>query len=119
MGADRPKRPSADRSDVSEAPVLRATGVIVVVGVLIAGGITAFALLRPSVFETSQLQRPSGTLTPGEEIALEKARFDARNSARETGLRIAAGVGALAAALLTWGRLELSRAERHLIVQGT
>ncbi len=73
----------------SEPRVLRATGLIVTLGVWITGVITAFALFRPSAFETGRIARPSGDLDATAQIALQKARLDARNSARETGLKVA------------------------------
>lgn len=44
-------------------------------------------------------------------IALAKAQTDAENAVRDLGVRVAAGVGAIAAALIAWGRVELSRRE--------
>lgn len=102
------------RDLTSEPRILRATGAIVTIAALAAGLITVLALFRPSVFETGVLTQPDGPLTPVDVIALQKARNDQRNGARETGLKMAAGVGALAAGLLGWGRLELSRDERRL-----
>jgi hypothetical protein len=82
---------------------------------LVTVAVTAVALLRPSAFEGGTVKRPtSGVLTVGEEIELQKALADERKSARDTGLKVAAGFGALAAALLAWGRIELSRDERRL-----
>jgi uncharacterized protein YjbI with pentapeptide repeats len=44
-------------------------------------------------------------------LEVQVARTNAENDVRDLGLRIATGVGALAAAIVAWGRLEMSRAQ--------
>jgi uncharacterized protein YjbI with pentapeptide repeats len=44
-------------------------------------------------------------------------RIQAQNSVRDTGLKIAGGIAAAFAGVLTWGRLELSRQEHQLAKQ--
>jgi hypothetical protein len=54
-------------------------------------------------------------------VSPELAKKDplvAENSVRDVGLKLAAGLGAVFAAILTWGRLELSRQEHQREVSG-
>jgi len=95
-----------------EPIVLRFTWLVVVLGTVAAGTITALALFRPQLLQPGEIARPTGQLTPVDVVAWETAQLAAQNSARDGGLRIAAAVGALAGALLAWGRMELSRDER-------
>lgn len=91
---------------------LRFAAVIVISAAVLASGLTVVALFRPSVFE-QHLRVLCSTPVRCDPIALANARARARSDARSSELKIAAGIAALAAGLLAWGRLELSKAE-HL-----
>lgn len=100
--------------DAHEPAVLKATPLIVVAGAILAAAITAFAVFWPEAFGGGRVKAPPGDLSADQRIELETARVDARSNARETGLKLAAGAGALTAGLLAWGRMELSRDERRM-----
>jgi Pentapeptide repeats (8 copies) len=97
-----------------ESIILQWTGLIVTCGVLFAAATSLLAILRPSTFEGPGIARPSGPMTVAEQVQFAQAEATEQSDARDTGLKVAAGIGALAAGLLAWGRLEINRDERRL-----
>jgi uncharacterized protein YjbI with pentapeptide repeats len=86
-----------------------------------AGILTAVALLRPETYSGGSLfsgdrdreiEILKDEVKAKARLDLEAARSNARSTGRDSGLKVATGVGALAAALLAWGRLELSKDEQ-------
>src|SRR5437660_692157 len=102
------------RSGARESIVLRLTGLIVTCGVLFAAATTLLAIVRPSIFEGQGVAQPHGPMTVAEQVQFAQAEATEQSGARDTGLKVAAGIGALAAGLLAWGRLEIGRDERRL-----
>jgi len=85
-----------------------------VVGAVLTAGAVVVAVMAPTLFQGGGISRPAGPLSPGDALILAQAQDAARVAAQATGLKVAAAFGALTAALLAWGRMELGRAERAL-----
>ena len=82
------------------------------------------ALKQPiTTIDTSQNNASTSTTPPttasvDKLVEIAKAKSEADNRVRELGLKVAAGIGAITAALVGWGRLELSRNEARLAESG-
>jgi uncharacterized protein YjbI with pentapeptide repeats len=91
----------------------------VLLGAIGAGALTCVAVFQPQAFSGRGLfsnkrdvEVDQTTDRAKARLDLETARASARSNGRDSGLKLATGVGAIAAALLAWGRLELSKDEQ-------
>ena len=106
--------------DAADNWALKFAGAIIGVGAIIAAIITALSLTYlPHVWGSDDIPMlDPETATDAELVDAAAARRAAENDVRDTGLKIAAGVGAITAALVAYGRLELSRAEHRRAERG-
>ena len=99
------RAPAPHRTEGSDPrrpwPVRYSWVVIAVSGILVAG-VLGIAVVRPETFAEGISQLHG------------KERADVLASARDFALKLAAGIGAMAAALLAWGRFELAKEERDV-----
>jgi hypothetical protein len=105
------------RARDSEHWAVRHAGLIIATGAATSGVVLVLGLLLlPGPWGSHRVQGSTdlSALTPDQQIAARKATDDAENNVRELGLKVAAGVAAIAAALVGWGRIELSREEARL-----
>src|SRR5438309_11764202 len=92
------------RDERMEPWALRRAGLLIVVGIAVT---TLGALISMFLAPTWAPHSLHG-----------KDLVDARNAIRDTGVKVTAGLAAAFAAVLTWGRLELSRLEHANQVSG-
>jgi hypothetical protein len=99
------RAPAPDRTEGLEHerswPVRYSWVVIAISGILVAG-VLGIAVVRPETFAEGISQLHG------------KERADTLASARDFALKLATGIGAIAAALLAWGRFELAKEERDV-----
>src|SRR5687767_9174537 len=91
---------------VRHAGRIIATGAVISAVVLVLG---LFVLPGPWGSHRVRVAGDISTLDLDKQVEARKATDDAENNVRELGLKVAAGVAAIAAALVGWGRIELSR----------
>jgi uncharacterized protein YjbI with pentapeptide repeats len=91
---------------------LRYASWIIGVGAGAAVVVTVLSLtLLPTRWGSDGIQ--SDDTSAGADLSLSVARTNAEQAVRDSGLRIAAGIGAVAAALIGYGRLDLTRKEQR------
>jgi hypothetical protein len=90
---------------------VRNTRLVVAVGAALVMLVTVLAFTLPPRLWSKPI-KTGPTVSEADRIAARDANNNARNQLRDSGLKVAAGVAALAGALLALARLDLSRDER-------
>lgn len=123
-GTDRQRLQSCDTSTMVDATAqvnpaanfsLRHAGKIIGGGAIGATVIAIASLtFLPQVWGSDRIPDASPAATEAQRLEVSTARVASENAVRDLGLRVALGFGAVAAAIVAYGRLQLSRAE-HLV----